>query len=417
MGALALALLALAILAGPASAFAAGSISGLVTDGTDPVPSAEVCASEVPEEEEFGCAKTNSSGEYTIAGLAAGKYKVEFRPPESVNLVPQYFDAKSSWALADQVTVTNGNTPNVNAALEEGGWIEGRAVDAISKAGIAGLGVCAFPIDETGFGNCAVTDPSGDYEIPGLATDTYEVFFFPEEEAASEYLFQVYKGKESFFEATPVSVTAGFATDGIDAEMKKGGGITGTVTDSASGAGIRAAFVCLLPASEPEVIGCTTTGGSGGYSMPGLQPGAYKVWFSPDRTGLPEIEDDYFQQFYNDKPSFAQADPINVSAGSVASGIDAHLVSRKAAPVVRPPVQTLPAPVIKHKGRLCPKGKRKVHKKGKVRCVKVHHHRKRHHHAHHPSAHGRFYRPAAHRSLLPSSAASGDAAARHYPLG
>jgi Carboxypeptidase regulatory-like domain len=199
-----------------------------------------------------------------------------------------------------------------------------------------------------------------------------------------------------------VNVTAGSATGSIDAEMKKGGKITGTVTDAASGAGIKASFVCLLPAGEPEVIGCTVTGGSGGYSMVGLPPGAYKVWFSPDGTESAEIEDDYFQQFYNAKPTFAQADPINVPAGGVASGIDAHLVSRKAAPVVRPPAPTLTAPVVKkirHKPLHCHKGHRKVRKKGKARCAKIHHRRR--HHAHHSAGRGRLYRPAAHRSLLP----------------
>ena len=400
----AIAVLALALvgaLAVPASAFGLGSISGLVTDGINPIEGIEVCASEVSEEEEegFGCSKTDSSGEYTIAGLAAGSYKVEFWPGP-LNYVPQYFDARSSWALADQVTVNNGSdTANINAVLEEGGWIEGRAVDAVSKAGIDGLVVCAFPIDETGFGRCALTDSSGDYEILGLATDSYEVAFFPEEET-SEYLTQFYDGKASFLEATPVSVTAGTGIGGIGAEMKKGGKIAGTVTDAVSGAGIRASFVCLLPASELEVLGCTVTGGNGGYSMVGLSPGAYKVWFSPDGTGSAEVEDDYFQQFYNAKPTFAQADSINVSAGGVASGIDAHLVSRKAAPAVKPPVPTISAPLSTPRHRFrCHKGQRKVHKRGKVSCVKIHRRRK-HRGAHRTSAHGRLYRPAAHRSQL-----------------
>lgn len=373
------------------------SISGLVTDGTNPVAEVEVCASKVSGEEEFGCAETDSLGEYTIGGLASGSYKVEFWTPPSLNLVPQYFNGKSTWATADLVTVTSGNdTPDIDAVLEEGGWIEGRAVDAVSGLGIEELVVCAFPIDETGFGRCAYTDANGDYELPGLATDSYEVFFFSEE--GSPYLPQFYNGKESFREATPVSVTVGMGTGNINAHMKKGGVITGTVTDAASGAGVRSSIVCLLPASEAEIIGCGFTNGSGGYSIFGLRPGAYKILFSPD---IPELEeDDYVQQYYNDKPTFAQADPISVSAGSTASGIDARLVSRKAAPA-----QTLlPAPIIvaprapAHKKPLrCPKGKHKIKKKGKFHCVKTHHRHKRHR-AHHR---GRLYRPAAHRSIVP----------------
>lgn len=391
---------ALGTMAGPSSAFALGSISGSVTDGVDPIAGVEVCASEAPvgEEEEFGCAETDSLGEYTIAGLVAGTYKVEFWTRAPLNLVPQYFNGKSTWATADLVTVANGNdTPNVDAVLEEGGWIEGRAVDASSEAGIEELVVCALPVDETGFGRCALTDALGDYELLGLATDSYEVVFFAE---GSEYLTQFYKGKEHFFEATPVNVTAGAGTSGIDAKMKKGGQITGTVTDAASGAGIRAMLVCVLEAFEGEIFECVFTGGSGQYSIRGLPTGLYKVWFSPDGTEVPEIDDDYFQQFFNDKPSFALADPLSVAAGGVASGIDAHLVSRKAPPVKPLAPAPVVVPVIKTpKSFHCPKGWRKVKRKGKLHCVKVHRHR--HHRAHRHHHRGRLYRPAAHRSMLP----------------
>jgi hypothetical protein len=381
VGALALALSALAILAGPASAFAAGSISGLVTDGTDPVPGVEVCASEVPgEEEEFGCAETNSSGEYTIAGLVAGKYKVEFWPPESVNLIPQYFDAKSSWALADQVTVTNGNdTPNVNAVLEEGGWIEGRIFDSVSEAGVPDIRVCASPLGHTGFDRCMITGSSGNYKLLGLRTDSYMVGFVPKEGGGSlDYVWQFYKEKDSWFEPTPVEVSAGSGTSGIDAAMEREGHIAGTVTDAASGAPIPFARVCLFELKENYEPWCTDADWVGHYVFDGLSGGGYKVWFSPD--GLEWLEeDDYFQQFYNDKPTLALADTVHVSAGTTTSGIDAHLVSRHPAPA-KPLVATPAIPVLaekKPKPVHCHKGQRKVRKKGKLRCVKTHRRRGR----------------------------------------
>ncbi len=400
LGALALALSVLAVMAAPASALAAGSISGLVTDGSDPIAGVEVCASESPAEEEgegFGCAETDSLGEYTITGLVSDTYKVEFWTPAPLNYVPQYFDGKSTWATADLVTVANGNdTPNIDAVLEEGGWIEGHVVDA-SEAAIEGLIVCALPIDETGFGRCALTDSLGDYELPGLATDSYEVAFIGEE---TDYLTQFYKGKEHFFEATPVSVTASMGTSGIDAKMKKGGQITGTVTDASSGAGIRFTLVCVLDAFEGEIFECVFTGGSGQYAIGGLPTGIYKVWFSPDGTESPEIDDGYFQQFYNDRPTFAQADSVGVVAGGAASGIDAHLVSRKAAPVK--PLAAAPViPVVKRRvpSVRCHRGQRKVKRKGKFHCVKIHRHKRHRTHRHHRR--GRLYRPAAHRSMLP----------------
>ena len=87
-------------------------------------------------------------------------------------------------------------------------------------------------------------------------------------------------------------------------------------------------------------------------------------------------EDDYFQQYYSDKPTFAQANPVDVAAPSITTGVDARLVSRhapprspgqSAAPIPVPPISLKPSP----KPKLhCGKGKRLVKAKGKSRCVK-----------------------------------------------
>lgn len=206
----------------PAVAAAAGSISGAVTTASDgePFEGAEVCAEETGGEG-FDCTTTDTAGEYTLPSLPAGSYKVEFWTPSALNYVIQFFDAKLSWQAADSVTVANGaDTPDIDAALEKGGQIKGRAIDAVSKAGIQGIFVCAYPIDEVGTGRCGLTDPTGAYTISGLATDSYEVGFYTEESEAADYLTQYYDGKASWFEATPVSVTAGSVRTGVDAEMR-----------------------------------------------------------------------------------------------------------------------------------------------------------------------------------------------------
>jgi hypothetical protein len=379
------AVLALLLMAmAPAVASAAGSISGTVTTASDgePFEDAEVCA-EATGEGDFGCATTDAGGEYTISNLSAGSYKVEFWTPSALNYVIQFFDAKLSWKAADPVAVTDAlDTPNVNAALEKGGQIKGRAIDAVSKAGIQGIWVCAGPIDEEGSSRCGLTDATGAYTISGLATDSYEVAFYPEEGEAIGYLTQYYDGKASWFEATPVPV-AGAVSSGIDAEMKKAGRIAGTVTDAASGAGIRSAIVCAIDVALLEIANCAEAGSNGHYEIGGLPSGAYKVWFSPDVPAWEE-EDDYFQQYWNAKPTLAQATPIALGASSLASGVDARLASRRAAPaptVVPAPQRPLVVRASSPRPRVmkCRKGWKKVRAKGKTRCVRIHHKHHRHH--------------------------------------
>jgi carboxypeptidase family protein len=388
--ALVAALFCAAVLVASASAAAgSGSISGKVTDAStlEPVAGVEVCA-ESTSEETYSCDVTDSLGEYRVLELGTGDYKVEFWPlPGPLNYVPQYFDGKSSWQQANLVHVTNGfDAPGTNAALAKGGWIEGRVTDAVTKAGLSEVFVCALPIDEEGFGRCGSTDFSGNYTLYGLASDAYEVDFYPED---GDHLFQAYNGKANWFEATPVNVTAGTGRTAINAELARAGHITGTVTDAVSGTGIRFAAVCLYTANGEEPEYCVPTDGSGHYSLGGLPTGAYRVGFSLDEYEKEE-PDNYFPQFYNGKPDLGQSDLIPVTAPNTTSGIDAHLVNRSAPP--SPPAATPPSspppptPLVKHKHKHkknhCRRGFKRVRVHGKPRCLRIQRHHKPHRHHH-----------------------------------
>lgn len=368
------------VLVGPAAAFGAGSISGTVTAAASGavIADVEVCA-ESTDEEDFECATTHGDGEYSIAGLAAGSYKVGFWPDGSTNYVRQFYNAKSTWLEAQAVVVTDGaDTAAIDAALMEGGQIEGRVIDAVTKAGVGGIFACAESNDEIGTFRCAETNAGGFYVIRGLETDSYDVGFYPEEES-SDYLFQYYDGKASWFEATPVVVTAGLSTTGINADMKRASRIAGTVADAASGAGIRSSLVCAIDVELLEIGNCAYTGSTGHYEIGALPIGTYKVWFSPDVPAWEE-EDDYFQQYWNAKPTLAQATPIALGAAAAAGGIDARLTSRRASPppIVPPVPPALLAPSGPPKKLHCRKGWRKVRAKGKTRCVKARHKHRRH---------------------------------------
>ena len=102
-----------------------GRIAGTVTDASSHAGVGEinVCASESISEE-GACALTAPGGQYTIAGLPGGSYKVEFLPDFEEEGLPgsyinQYYNDQPSFATADLVPVTapGGTTPGINAAL------------------------------------------------------------------------------------------------------------------------------------------------------------------------------------------------------------------------------------------------------------------------------------------------------------
>ncbi|MCW2988839.1 MAG: hypothetical protein JWM24_1777 [Solirubrobacterales bacterium] len=370
------------VLLGPASAFAAGSISGTVTaaGGGAPIAEVEVCAEGTGVTGGFKCTETAGDGHYTIASLPAGSYKVEFWPQNGTNYISQYYDGKPTRSQATPVTVSDGvDTPGIDAALVEGGRIAGRITDATTKSGIVGIIACASLVDEE-FGRCVEAGSGGEYTIAGLTAGSYEVFFFDvgEEEGAGEYLSQLYRNGQ--MELVPV--TLGSTTSGIDAALTKAGQITGTVTDALSGAGIGFSTVCARQAVTGETYECARTNGSGQYAIKGLPSGSYKVWFSPD---VPEVVDDYIQQYYNGAGTFAQAMPITVVAPAVVTGINARLISRKA-PAATP---AAPQPIVRARDPRkahCRRGLKKVRVKGKARCVKIH--RKHRHRSHRHGPHG-----------------------------
>ena len=65
----------------------------------------------------------------------------------------------------------------------------------------------------------------------------------------------------------------------------------------------------------------TTTDSSGNYKLHGLPSGRYGVGF----IDLCDAEHDHVTEFFDEKPSFAKADPVPVTAPGETTGIDATL--------------------------------------------------------------------------------------------
>ncbi len=328
--ALALALAALVLACGfVSSAWAAGGgqIAGTVTSapGGSPIEGIEVCAYTEAAIEggplEGGayaeCATTNVKGEYAISGLPAGKYEVEFLVPEksALNFATQYYKDKASSSEAELVTVREGEkVSEINAELEEGGWITGVVTNASTTKPIEGVEVCAF--SKHNFReHCASTNSGGEYKIAALASGEYVVAF---DGLTLNYVLQYYNGEASFSQANEVAVAAKAGTPHINAQLAEGGEIKGRVTSVATSAAIEGILVCAFTeGSEKEVESCARTSVNGEYTIAGLPGGQYEVGFNGGAS--------YITQYYNNQYAFSEAQAITVAAKSVVSGIDAAM--------------------------------------------------------------------------------------------
>jgi hypothetical protein len=165
--------------------------------------------------------KTNSNGEYTLSHLADSKqeYYLNFEVPinSGINYFSEHYGGGSAGEFEDPVEVPYGHTDSgVDMELEEGGEITGRVINAVTKAPIAGLDVFEHSLSGEQY-EWSSTNPNGEYTVDLLETGQDRVEFF---DFNHNYVPQVYDDKGSVVEATPISVTQGKITTGIDAEME-----------------------------------------------------------------------------------------------------------------------------------------------------------------------------------------------------
>lgn len=133
-----------------AELLAGGQITGTATDASTHarLANVRVCATGGGSTR---CASTNATGEYSIASLSSGSYQVGFVAPQGQNYTRQTLSG---------IPVTAPGTASADAAMQPGAEISGRVTDAVTKAGVGGIEVCALPVSG-GFAGCAITNGIG----------------------------------------------------------------------------------------------------------------------------------------------------------------------------------------------------------------------------------------------------------------
>lgn len=204
----------------------------------------------------------------------------------------------------------------------------------------------------------AETSTSGEYKLASLARGKYIVGFRSSLSHQLDFAPQFYPEKPRFAEADEVDVIAeGEARVNIDAKLREGASVSGTVTDADTHQPLGGAIVEVIPASgSDELAVLTETTSNGNYTAIGLPSGSFYVAFVFEReTGEGTSIEPYSLQIYNDVgvPEEEDStilgdlalfgDAVTVTAPNTTAGIDAALVLKAPVDTGAPSVSGTPA--------------------------------------------------------------------------
>jgi 5-hydroxyisourate hydrolase-like protein (transthyretin family) len=253
---------------------------------------------------------TSVSGLYTITRLYSGNYRASFAPNSfsggSADFLLEYYNDKSTLALADVVNLTAPNVATLNAQLTLGGRITGKVTDQTTGASLANIHAEAY--DRYGqLQASGSTDVNGAYVLTGLNSGTYWLYF----EAPDTGITAVY-GNQHHLDA--VEVSAGNSHT-VDMRLTRLGQISGSVTAAESSLPLANVAVRIFDADGIFVDSVRTTA-DGVYTTTGLLVGNYTLYF--DAT-------DHLDTYYKGKTNLLLADQVQITGSTLVSGIDIAL--------------------------------------------------------------------------------------------
>jgi LPXTG-motif cell wall-anchored protein len=271
------------------------SISGVVTDASGS-PLADVNVYVTGIVGFGGSAMTGADGAYSVTGLPADSYRVQFSKP---GFPTEYYDDAGAYQDADLVTLGTGQAvAEIDAVLEEAGQISGTVLDYNGNP-LAGIGVAA---SGSGYG-WTNTAADGTYTITGLKPGAeYVVGFGGNEANASEY----YDGVFDPADATKVTVVSGETTPNVDAQLTRSFFISGVIKDAATGENIIAdeIGVSIFKADGTPYLGDGAPGGE--FRLGGFPSGSSFYVQALDYGGV------YASQFWQGAATLDDATLVTV---------------------------------------------------------------------------------------------------------
>ena len=288
-----------------------GTISGVVrfrNSHGHPIKGICVDASPTgrPDGEDFFAA-SNARGKYSIGGLPAGRYALNFSP--GCNNNGNYLSQNYPHAVTARLSRVTGG---INAYLQPGAIITG-TVTAKSD-GTRLRGICVSDAD--GF-SIAATGPDGTYALDQLSPGQTQIQFF---NCANKGNFapQFYPGQVNPAEAASIKLRPGQVVKGIDAAMTPGATISGAISLTT---GATPSNVCVVADSLTDIGSNGASTHHGRYVIQDLPAGLYQIEF--DSCGGPNIADSFFAAPGRSTSDESRADQLYVPAGGVVASVDA----------------------------------------------------------------------------------------------
>lgn len=321
-------------------------ITGIVTAADSGLPLANVGVSAsgyntVTKQSYSKSAITDQNGQYSFAGLPAMRYSIYFDPSEA-----RYHDLASpalqyaKFSDYDRVTIQDTEfVPNINKALVRSSTVLGRVTDSATSNGIGNVSVEIVNLDNF-TGHFFSTNSSGYYTATNLAPGNYRLYFYA---YGSDYISEYYNDQLHIQQATPLIVPAVTTISNINATLTHGTRISGHVT-SPDNQPLSNVTVAVYDLTGENFLSYGFTDSTGNYTtISGLPQGDYKVRYDYTATpGQYNICDPaqlvnqragnkltntihYATEFFNNKPSFQNADIIPIRATTPISDINANL--------------------------------------------------------------------------------------------
>lgn len=302
-----------------------GGIAGTITDALSGEPLYDI---EVGIYDEGGrwvaTGRSNDAGSYVIWGLESGAYYA-VAWGDSGYIDELYDDIQCPGdcdpTSGTPISVDVDQTVQVDFALQLGGSIAGTVTDAQTGQALDDARVRVY--DESGYMvEYGWSGVGGAYEVLGLVSGTYYAVA-----EGGYYVRELYDDISCLSgcdptAGTPIAVTIGEQTTGIDFALDREGAISGIVLDEAVGVPL-IDFRVEVWDEEGDWVG-SDNGHWGIYTVGGLPAGIYHAT-TDNNSG-------YQDELYDDLPCTGgqceptSGTPIAVAAGMNTTGIDFDLV-------------------------------------------------------------------------------------------